>query len=79
MLQHGQHIMPSIMLSMEDMEGSMVSNRDNSSPSNLLSSLKHRSNSQHHPNRIMLNRVSVRKLQHCMIFEIQSELFNRSP
>lgn len=56
MLQHGQHIMPNIMLSMEDMEGSMVSNRDNSSPSNLLSSLKHRSNSQHHPNRIMLNR-----------------------
>ena len=61
MLQHGQHTMLSIMLSMVVMEGNIISSRDNNNPSNQLSSLKLLSNNNLHPNRTMLNPVSVRE------------------
>lgn len=61
MLQHGQHTMLSIMLSMVVMEGNIISSRDNNNPSNQLSSLKLLSNNNPHPNRTMLNPVSVRE------------------
>lgn len=57
MLLHGQHTTPSIMLSMEVTEDSMVSSRDSNKLSNLLNSLKLLSNSNLHHNRIMQSLV----------------------
>lgn len=62
MQQHGQHTMPSIMLSMGAMEGSMANSRDNSNPSNLPSSLRLLSSSHQHQARIMLSQLLTLQL-----------------